>query len=253
MKKTLAACSLLFILSLTIGCKKDDNSNNPQDKVTVKGENYFPLSAGMTIKAKVTGTMSAYDSTGKLVYSEGFNDQVFSALIGNQTQFEQKNVFPLLGYDNKKQEYVLAGYFFNNGGEIIGLNQLLSDPDAVLLPKEISVGQEWKISNLRLNSPALHIKLIEILDNYTDSQSRKYTDVINLSISSSDSSSTYSQGSYRLSQENLTANLYLAKGKGIIELKLNDTAVSKYSYNYSGVNQTSYTKIVSTGVGTVVD
>lgn len=253
MKNALIACAVFSIISLTAGCKKSESSINPGDQQVVNSADYMPVSSGKSFKAKVTGSSTTYDSTGSMISSEGFNDQIFSAMIGNQTQFENKNVFPVLGYDDKRKEYVAAGYLLNNAGELIGLNNILNDPDVILMPKQITPGQPWKISHPVSGMPPFTIKMVEALNSYTNSEGRTYSNVINLSITYSDSTSSSDPFSFRLTQETFSANLFLAKGTGIIELKLSDIGISKYTYSSGGAHHGYYYKSVLSGTGTIID
>lgn len=218
--------TLVFITFLLLGCSKDNN--NPIDdttNTTLKGSDFMSLSSGNVIAAKVSGTSTEYDSSGNITGSTSINNEDFSGTIGATTTVRNITVNPLYGNDNGLTK--LIGYLYISNNEVLGFDKSSNSLASVLLPAELSVGKEWIANPQSPTNQQVKLKLVEFLNSFTNSVGKTFQNVIKV-----DETYNYSYTSTDY-QESLKvlSTIYFAKGKGIVEVSLNDyEEIYKYDY-----------------------
>ncbi len=245
-------CTLIFsvtvilMIFISFGCKKNDN---PVDSGSFTGnaQDYFPSTANQQIDAVVSGTVTYYDSLNGVTSMQEITNQDVKCYLGSLTVFRGLNAIPVFGYDNNGNEN-LAGYFANSNGDIVATDKNPNSYIATILPKQLTINDEWIINSQSSLNRQTHVKLVEALEKYTNSAGNSYSNVIHLYVSYNDSTGyyySYGSGSYYSGYEtqNGICNVYLAKGIGLVDIKLNNfTDISKWVYVSSGYNYSGYTK-----------
>lgn len=115
-----------------------------------------------------------------------------------------------------------------------------------LIPDEFNIGQEWFI----LGESSIKVKVAEVLANYTSSTAKSYKDAVRLEVTSSTSSG---QENVNLTFQKYLINVYLVKGAGIVDAKVENYSQDHTSWdwdNYSKqIKKHFFRKVVSGTIG----
>jgi hypothetical protein len=239
-----------FLLLAQNGCKQDSSNPAEPSNFSAKGADYLPISAGQIINARASGTATEYDSLGNVTSFSQINNQAYSGSVGPSTSIRSMNANPIFGNDKGKSR--LLCYLANNNGEIDGFDNLINSQIAIALPSEITVGKEWVANPQSPANEQFKIKVIEALNSYTNSAGKSFQGVINLSVTCNNlivDTTQYGSWYYKMAVD---ANIYLSKGIGIAEAKLN-AYEEIYKLNYFSFPYAYYRKTKANGVIGFVD
>lgn len=257
MKVKVTNLLLTAIVSMFVfyACAKD--SSNPASSTgdsafSGKGSDYFPLSAGKTISLKVSGSSSEYDSLGNITSSSQISNQTAGCSMGPSATVKNLLSFPII-FNNK----VSDAYFAHNNDEVDVFGSEVGSLSAVILPASLSTGKEWTMFAYSFLSP-LKGKLTEALNSYTNSAGTTYQNVINVAVVYKDSlivSQTYTDGyDKEYTKIIFDANIYFAKGVGIIGARLNDlNYISKVNYKSGAYTRNAYKHVKANGTCSAVN
>ena len=251
--------AVLFVFSIILfsigGCKKEENNPIDQPAFSAKGSDYLPPAAPKAITLKLSGTGTVYDSLGKMMEMKQLTNQIYNGVYEPAATISNITVNPLSSIDSKNKKSS-AGFLYLNNGDVCYIPDDGYPKDAapfVLLPNELHIGKEWIFTSGIKYYSSIKFKLTEALDSYTTSAGVTYKNVIKVNVSFKDSviindvSSSSSEYSYL--RIITSGDLYLAKGAGYIEVKLNDYEKIFKSYKKnSGQNYSSYEKEIMSGM-----
>ncbi|RJQ65092.1 MAG: hypothetical protein C4517_00670 [Stygiobacter sp.] len=231
MKKEVVSLAILICISsfYFYSCSKDSSSPTSSSNFSGKAVDYFPISSGKIINMRIQAGSTVFDSLGNATNFTQINNESYSCTLGGSTVVRNMNANPLFGSYNNSS--TLLGYFAILNGDIIGFSHSSSDPTATILASDLTIGKEWVANPQSPFNRQVKVKLIEALNNYTNSAGQSFNNVINLYISYKDSSNEYHSFSYGSEQKYskivVDANLYFAKGIGIVGAKLNNSDQTK--------------------------
>lgn len=257
MKTKVRYLTILFIVTLFTFYSCDKNEN-PVDNnnLSGKGSDYFPITAGKVITAKVSGTATEYDSMGVVTEFKQITNEVHNGNFGATTFIRNMNANPFFGNDDGEMK--LVGYLFNNNGEIIGFGDDDNNDIIIILPSELSVGKEWVVNPQNPINEQLKLKIIESKNSFTNSAGKTFSNTINISVVFKDSiSKTETYFNYtkvKFEKVSIVGNIYIAKGVGIVGAKVVDFEAEEREYVYEfGLTRSSYKKMKATGEMGIID
>lgn len=237
-KRNFLLLVLITLFSIN-GCKNDESNPVDNTSFTAKGSDYFPIFSGKILNAKVSGSVTEYDSLGRVTDFTQISNEIYSGSIGDPTLIVSWISNPIFGNDNGENK--LIGYVSNNNGEIIGFDNKGNKEYVVILPTELTIGKEWVVNPLSPNDEQFKIKLVETLNSFTNSAGKTFQNIINIAINYKDSTggTENTQWYYGNWYEKMfiSGNIYLAKGIGIVGVKINDSEyIEKSNYHYYSNN-----------------
>ena len=240
----------LFIFMVALfsfyGCKKDDSNPVDNSNFSGKGSDYLPITSGKILNVRASGSTTTYDSLGSVTSFTQISDENFSGTTGTLVSIRNMNANPIYGNDKGKSNLIC--YMSDSNGEILCFYG--NSQNFIILPSELTIGTEW-ITNPQSNvNEQIRVKLAEALSSFTNSTGKTYQDIINLSVVFNDSVGTSEyggDGSSNIGYDKISfnGNIYLSKGVGIVEVKLNDfeeTVKQNYHSNYGDYNYYKRTK-----------
>lgn len=238
-------------------CQKDNSNPTSPSNFSAKGSDYFSLTSGRSINVKISGNTTVFDSLGNIVKATQINNQVGGGSIGTSAMVNNMLSYPIYYY-NDNNSGTRAGYLTNNNSEIVGFTNSNNDPNLTILPANLTIGMEWIVNPQSSSNAQIKGKLIEALDNYTNSAGNSYQNVINLFLSLKDSVSVTNPvtGGYDKEYERIIgdANIYFAKGIGIVGGKLNNyERIKKINYRSGTYKYNFYKRQQTNGVSGVTN
>ena len=210
----------IFLLASVNGCKND--SSNPVNEINFSGQgaDYQPLVAGRAFSAKITGTLSDYDSLGNLMEYSQMTNQSYTGNFGVFSNVRNLNVLSVYANENGRNELIC--YLNSNNGSITGFGKNPINPIGLILPSNLEVGQEWVVNPASPPSKQFKIKFIEALNSFANSAGNTFQNTINLHFIFSDSTVDNSNYYNQYYTRKVDANVYLAKEVGVVGVKVNN-------------------------------
>ncbi|MHB9011449.1 MAG: hypothetical protein ACYC49_04400 [Ignavibacteriaceae bacterium] len=247
---------IITVILFNFGCKNQSNNPLSPANFTGSGQDYFPVTSNKQVSIKVSGSATLYDSLGRVTNMQQISGQTYSGYFGTTSDFKNMNATPVYAYNNNGNSTII-GFYSNNNGEIVGTDNNPSGSIVTLLPNQLNINDVWIVNPQSPVNQQVQIKLIEALDNYTNSAGKSYSNVINLLITYNYNDSTNYSGNgyyyYSYSKEAGSINLYLAKGIGIIGATLNNfEEIYKYNEVYSNNFYSSYSRAELNGTAGVL-
>ncbi|MBA4316774.1 MAG: hypothetical protein C0412_00080 [Flavobacterium sp.] len=248
---------IIMVISI-FSCKNaDDEILSGSESISGSGSEYLPISSNKILRASVTGIQTEYDESGKVTSIENASNFNVSGYIGT-TDFVNgffANQSYIVDVNNKTK---FAGYIYSNQGEVLGTDGSPKGYRVTILPSDIKVGREWIINPYDNPNKQFKAKIVEGLESYTNSLNKTYKQVINVYVNYNDSTISKWTGvnwSYmRINKIKVDANVYLAKGVGVVGVKVNNYEdVNKYTQNYFGQTYYYTYKIIRTGTVGIIE
>jgi len=254
MKTKIISGILIICVSFMVfySCQKDNGSPTSPSNFSAKGSDYCPFNSGNIVYVKISGSSAIYDSLGNITSTTQISNQAYSGSLGTSAMVNNMLSYPVYYY-NRNNSSTRAGYLTNNSGEIIGFTNSNNDPNLTLLPANLTIGMEWIVNPQSSTNEQIKGKIIEALDSYTNSTGNSYQNVINLNLSLKDSTiaTNIITGGYDKEYERIIcdANLYFAKGIGIVGATLNNyERIQKVNYRSGTYTYNFYKRQQTNGV-----
>lgn len=250
----------LLIICISVlafySCSKDSSNPTDPSNFSAKGTDYLPISSSSIHNAQISGTKTEYDSLGNVTNFYQINNQTYSGSIGTSTIINNMNASPIFFYDNNMAR--LAGYLSDNNGGVIGFSNSSQSQSVTILTSDLYVGKEWIVNPQSPIHEQIKLKLLEVLNSFTNSSGKTFQNTINLSVSYKDSvggTEYYSGFPYRWYEKtSFNGNLYLSKGVGIVGAKLNDYEdIIKQNYNSTSYKFNNYKKTKANGAVGIIN
>lgn len=234
--------SLFLALTFAVSCSSssDDGSdvNTPSDPTlfVAKGEDFLSATENEETSFNVSGSKEFYDDGRKFLTE--YLDKSFKVKIN----IPKKNAaIPVqsAGYykdDNSLYTMPFAFYLRQNSG----ISGMYNNPNdvATIFPQEIKVGTEWTVYNEESNNSSdqytsthlknVKCKVLEYYSKYTNSNQKKYSNVIKVEFAAIDTSYVGYYDSnqdyyFRSHCEYHNGYVYLAKGIGPVEAEMKNS------------------------------
>ncbi len=218
MKLSFAFLSFLLFASCSNNSSTGSN-NNTNSGTAINGGAYVSLSDNLQILSHIKGNVTSYDDSGNVDRVDGY-DRDFQGMFGSQQVYRGLIGRPVSWLNSNSQEQgttALVGSTADTG-EVYGFNIFYQNSSqmAIILPQNLIVGQTWE--------PCAAVEPIQCLltlkqrmNTYTNTGGTTYSDVLQVYATYLDSSGGGSAGDYRVVKTVGAANLYFARGLGIVE------------------------------------
>ena len=218
---------IIFILLCCVGCKKDSGpAANDTATLSGSGSDYFPVANNQTFIGKATGQSISYDILGNVMQSQSINQQEVKGWMGGATTVAGMQAYPLFALNTNGTTSSSSSSFIAQSNQgILGLLGSTTIQTVTVIPAEISIGTKWIVNPSDPLHKQISLQITDSKSSYTNSTGKTYSNVIKVNGVLSDSTSETWNGwiSYLIiTVKKGSADLYFAKGIGLVDIQLNN-------------------------------
>jgi len=253
-----AISGILFsFIVFYFGCNKNSSTGPDDSQVIGSGSDYFPLTGNQTISGEADYQYLNYDSIGNITDNQMAVNQEVKMQIGLATTVGGVQAYPLYGYKQDGKTLISSNVVVAQDSKSIVAFETIGNKFTVL-PADIKLGTKWIANPFAPQIDQVTLQITDSKSSYTNSADKTYSNVLKVSIAYSDSATvpyswSYNSGSdwYSCCETDFVkiaanADIYFAKGTGIIDVRMNNFeaidrwAIVDSSYYQNWWNGSSY-------------